>query len=153
MGGKPARWQPKSPPPPPKVAGLKWRVPHVGTRKDPPTPTTTSQHPPRPATYHVTRGGGKRGWLTTFQKAHKLRIISRNLFHTIDVPYWSVNVHLSPVYELWEEKMCLILWPKPIKDLPKRPTFLSPLHYNLQAKSLRKSVTTRTKPATTAHVE
>ncbi len=36
---------------------------------------------------------------------------------------------------------------------PKRPTFLSRLHYILQATSLRKSVKTRTKPAPTAHVK
>jgi hypothetical protein len=30
VGGKPARWQPKVPPP--KVAGLKCRIPHVRTR-------------------------------------------------------------------------------------------------------------------------
>jgi hypothetical protein len=41
----------------------------------------------------------------------------------------------------------------PIKDAPKRAAVLSRLHYILQATSLRRTEYTKTKPATTAHVE
>jgi hypothetical protein len=40
------------------------------TKMTPPGPANTRQDPPRPATYHVTGGGGKRGQHATFQNAH-----------------------------------------------------------------------------------
>ncbi len=88
---------PSCPPPPPQSGGSS----HGGPAK------MTHQDLPRPANYHMTGGGGKRGRPATFQNTHYWRIISRNLFHTIDMhslslPYWSVKVCLSPFYELWE---------------------------------------------------
>ncbi len=60
---------PSPPPPPPSLlsGGSKVAGPYMGTRQnDPPVPANTRQDPP---TYHVTRGGGKRGWPATFQNA------------------------------------------------------------------------------------
>ncbi len=59
MGGKPARWKPKPPPPP------KWRVPTWGPTK------MTRQDPPRPATTrHLSRDRrrGKKGATRHFSK-------------------------------------------------------------------------------------
>ncbi len=95
MWGEASKMATQAAPPPPKVAGLERRVSTWGPAK------MTRQDPPRPATYHVTGGGGKK-WAT---RHFSNRIISRYLFHTIDVqclplPYCSVKVCLSPFYEL-----------------------------------------------------
>ncbi len=53
-----------------------------------------------------------------------------------------------------EEGKCVLYSENgPIKDAPKRAAILSWLHYILQTTSLRRTVYTKTKPATTAHVE
>ena len=53
-----------------------------------------------------------------------------------------------------EEGKCVLYSENgPIKDAPKRAAVLSRLHYILQATSLQRTEYTKTKPATTAHVE
>ncbi len=68
MGGKPARWQPKPPPPP------RGRSKVVGPPRGdlPKWPARIRQHPPRPATYHVT-GRGKKGATRHFSKCSLIK--------------------------------------------------------------------------------
>jgi hypothetical protein len=77
VGRKPARWQPKLPPPPQsarsKVAGLPCG--------DPPTPAKTCQHPPTPTTTpHLSRdrGRGKKGKKCSLIKDYFKKLISHN---------------------------------------------------------------------------
>jgi hypothetical protein len=151
-GGKPWRWQPK-PPPPPKVVGLKWRVPHRGTRQNPPGPANTRYDPP-PITWP---GEGGKGGDPPFSKCPLIKnyfkkLISHNRHAKLAPSLLQCqSLPISFLRALRRENESYI-----VTQAYKRPakrTCLSQLHYILQATSLRKSVKTRTKPATTAHVE
>ncbi len=93
--------------PPPKVAGLKWRVPHMGTsQNDPPGPANTRQHPPRPATTrHLSRDRerGKKRATRHFSKCSLIKDYFKKLIYTIEAKLapFLLQCQSSPISFLW----------------------------------------------------
>jgi hypothetical protein len=136
--GKSARWQPKPPP-----------------------AEMTRQHPPRPATCDVTgggRGGGGGGATCHFSNSSLTKdyfkiLISHNRSAKLATSVLQCqSLPISFLQAVKRENVSYIV--TRAHKRPPGPARLSQsLHYVLQATSLRKTVYTRTKPATTSHVE
>ncbi len=110
------------PPPPPlsgrsKVAGAKWG-PTKMTRRDPP-PITWPGRGKRGVTRHFSNSSIIKDYFKTLISHNRRAMLALSLLQCqslpISFPCCSVKVRLSPFYKLWREKMCLILWPEPIK--------------------------------------
>jgi hypothetical protein len=141
--------------PPPKVTGLKWRVPTWGptkiTRQDLLTPAMICH-------LSFDQGRGKKGVTRHFSKCSLIKDYFKKLI--------SHNKRANLAPSLVQCQSLPISFPRAVRReivsyivtrAHKRPAkmtaFLSRPHYILQATSLWRAVKTRTKPATTTHVE
>jgi hypothetical protein len=119
----------------------------------------TRQDPPQPVTYHVTGGRGKKGTNPNFSiysliKGYFKKLTSHNKSAKL-VPS-VLKYHILPISFLQavrRENVSYTYSDPSLLKTPKWPAILSQLHYILQATHVQKAVNTRTKPATTAHME
>ncbi len=150
FGGKPARGQPKPPPPP------VWR-PDLATPPRGERPNLVTKTPKWTARMRLPSGGGGGGNSPTFQITQQWNNISRCLFHTkVCIPYplliaVSKFAHLLSTWRK-EKSGTYYSETEPINRRQIWSPGLSRLHSILQATSLRRTVYTRTKSATTTHV-